>query len=285
MATRKRWTAEEDQYLVKHYKNTYSSEIGKVLERTSLSVKKRAKVLGLTSDLRTDGRPWEEEEIAFLMENYQTLGLRKMMKKLGRSKHAIYNKADKLGLTSSLRKWTDWELQYMEKRYILQPVSVTAKRLQRTEAAVQHKASAMGINIYACEYCSAESVASCFQVSTSVVARWVKKYGLPAKVIGKNSLRYMIEPEKFWKWAETNQERIDWSKYVSNSLPPEPGWVSTAKQEYETMRTRRPYTSSEKSRILHLRRQGKSYREIAKSIGRTRGSVVCVYRKMTESNN
>lgn len=129
------------------------------------------------------------------------------------------------------KEWTTAETEYLLDRYCNQPVKKTAAVLGRSTASVKHKAQKLGLNIYVNEFIYARTLARCFNQDIRVVFRWIEKLGLPArKRRVANTLRYLIDVENFWKWAETHKEDINWSRYELMSLPPEPAWVREEKE-------------------------------------------------------
>lgn len=167
------------------------------------------------------------------------------------------------------REWTEWEVRYLEKKYVGQPVERTAKKLNRTINSVKRKAANMNLNHYT-DSLSAKVVARCFGVDISVVIRWINKFHMPCKkVVCGNQTRYLIESEKFWKWAENNKGIINWSKYEIQSLLPEPDWLRETIRNYSTPNTREKYTDDDIVKIRVLLSKGLSYSEIARETGRT----------------
>mgnify|MGYP003511634939 FL=1 len=167
------------------------------------------------------------------------------------------------------REWTEWEVRYLEKKYVGQPVEKTAKKLNRTINSVKRKAAKLDLNHYT-NFLSAKVVAKCFGSDVSVVIRWINKFDLPCKkVICGNQTRYLIENEKFWKWAENNKNIINWGKYERQSLLPEPDWLRETIRNYNTPNTREKYTDDDIVKIRVLLSKGLSYAEIAKETGRT----------------
>ena len=167
------------------------------------------------------------------------------------------------------KEWTEWEVRYLEKKYIGQPVEKTAKRLNRSVNSVKRKAAKLDLNHYT-NFLSAKIVAKCFNVDAKVVIRWINMFGLPCKkVVCGNQTRYLIESDKFWKWAENNKNIINWAKYERRSIIPEPKWLKEAIRNYDTPNAREKYTDDDIVKIRVLLSKGMSYAEISKEIGRT----------------
>lgn len=159
----------------------------------------------------------------------------------------------------------------MHARYLRQSVVETAKHLGRSVASVKHKAQRLGLNSYYGEYLSAKTIAGIFNCDISVVKRWCEKLELPCiKVKTPTQTRYLIDPVKFWKWAEDNREEINWRKYEQGTILPEPSWICNISDTYSyPERHRKEITGEEKRVIKSLMRQNKTNAEIAKEIRRT----------------
>ncbi len=180
------------------------------------------------------------------------------------------------------REWTAEEEKYMNKYYLRQPTKRTAKALNRTVVSVRRKAERMGLNFYYGDYLCAKTIAKCFGLDTDVVIRWVEKLNLPAiKVkVSKNCTRYQIDPEKFWTWADSHRNDINWSRYEICSILPEPRWVEFEKARYRTRRHRQRFTDNEIIQVKHMLHRGLSAKEIATEIGRTEEGIKHLIRKI-----
>lgn len=167
------------------------------------------------------------------------------------------------------KEWTESEIFYLKSRYLLQPVKTTAEKLNRSEPSVKQKAKRLGLSHYN-DSLNAKTVAACFNSDHSVVLRWIKKFNLPCKKVKcGNQTRYIIDQEKFWKWAEQNKGIINWSKYDQRSLCPEPSWLKDEIKSYATKNSRKKYTEEEKRRIRVMLRKGYTYEEIAREVNRS----------------
>lgn len=175
--------------------------------------------------------------------------------------------------------WTEQEEHYMNLVYIRQPVEKTAAHLGRTMCSVKRKASNMGLSHYAGEKLNARTIAGCFNSDVSVVLRWIHKFGLHGvKVICKNQTRYCIDAGEFWEWAYEHKDIINWNKYESKSLLPEPEWVVVEKTKMVNKNHRKKITEMDILTINNLLRKGKTYREIALELGRTYDSIKHIIR-------
>lgn len=99
-------TEKEKLYITKHYPRKSAAEIGRVLNLPRNTVISYATRAGLKKDIKTYGvsksPEWSEEEISFLVKNYQDSSISDLMQKLKRTKWAITSKKlelKKAGLT------------------------------------------------------------------------------------------------------------------------------------------------------------------------------------------
>lgn len=92
----KRWTDEEDEFIIKNYHHMTRSEIGKVLVRTAIAVGGRCKVLGLTKNSRKNYETYDDEELKLLEDT--SLSNREVADKLERPIGCIWMKRKQLGI-------------------------------------------------------------------------------------------------------------------------------------------------------------------------------------------
>ena len=278
------WTKKEEELLLELRTKYTVKETAAILHRSKASVKRKADRLNIKF-IEDGRRKWAKEEEYFISEHYNVMSVKEIARTLRRSHDSVQRKAQTMGLTKRAedgrKAWTKEEELYMHRRYMYQPLEKTASVLKRTPASVKRKAAALGLSTYGGELINAKMLGECFGLSVSVIIRWVNKFGLPAKqVVYPHQTRYLIDMEDFWPWAEKNKEKINWSGYIRDSVPPEPQWVADAIKNDSTNRHGRPITTIEKSRIRDLMRQGLSYREISNITGRSRDSVKHIGRKL-----
>lgn len=90
----KSWTSEEDNYLRENYGAVSLKDMSKHLRRTSTSISKRVKFLGIRKNIPR----WTEEEEDYLQEMWGVYCIESIAKKLRRTKESILIKAHKLDL-------------------------------------------------------------------------------------------------------------------------------------------------------------------------------------------
>ena len=114
----KAWLPEEDELLRKAYQAGASlTPLRFRLGRSQCSIRWRADYLGLrgthamTNGFR-NGPDWSDEDLTFLRENYGKMSGTKLAQRMGRTKAAIYTRANVLGLVHGyIRPWSRDELQ------------------------------------------------------------------------------------------------------------------------------------------------------------------------------
>lgn len=284
------WTAEEETFMEKYYAQNTAAVIAKKLGRSEASILGKAKKMKLKTTERQGRRIWDQDEERYLAAHYNKQSIKKLAQALDRSKESVQRKAQKMGLTTPAKKerrsWTKQEEAYMERMYEKQSAAETARKLKRTVVSVRKKARALGLNAYASEYCNASAIAECFQVDVEVIRRWIEKLHLPAQKILLNTkrderqVRYLIDAHAFWKWAEEHRDKINWSRYIPLSLPPEPQWVEKERENCNKPRHHQPVTPAERMEIRMMIRTGKTYEEIAKKLGRTRDGISHIGRQI-----
>lgn len=178
------------------------------------------------------------------------------------------------------RLWTQKEDEYLMGRYTIQPIETTSKKLNRSINAVKKRAGYLGLSKYH-DNVYAGMIAKCFHVSMSVVHRWMKQYNMPYyREKAGNGYRYRIVVEKFWEWANTHKESIDWRGYELRSLVPEPVWVRPEVNIAKGNNNRKSITQSEKDKIKFLSAKGVLYKDIALMLGRTTNSIKHIANRM-----
>ena len=95
---KKKWTSDEEQYMIDNYHLLPLETLMKDLNRSRHSILKRAQCLNLTQKLRH----WTEKEINYLEENWGIKNIKSISKKLNRSVDAVYLKACQLSLREEI---------------------------------------------------------------------------------------------------------------------------------------------------------------------------------------
>ena len=137
----KRWSTDEEEFLIRNYLSLGPIECAKHLGRTCSAVTAKAHKSGLTKE-----NLWSEDDINFLIQNYSSLGAEKCAKHLGRTYEAISTKAYRLKLTKLTLPWSEQEEKFLIENYPNMGPAYCAEKLgNRTIHAVMTKAYMLDI--------------------------------------------------------------------------------------------------------------------------------------------
>lgn len=171
------------------------------------------------------------------------------------------------------REWTEEEEKYLISKYLSHSFKTIAKKLNRSENSVKRKAVKMGLYKRS-DLFGIKTFAECLNTDSRVIYRWINKYDMPCNNIKYDGINhYNIDLVLFWQWAEQHKNLINWSKYNRGTLPLEPEWVQTEKNNCKCPKNRDRWTDQDIRMIRSLLRSGKSYKEIALKMGRTYYSI------------
>lgn len=91
---KRRWTGEEDKFIINYYKKMPSEEIASYTGRTASAVRKRAQALKLSAEVSR----WSREEEQILFEKWGMVNIDTIARKLNRSRNAVLLKACHMSL-------------------------------------------------------------------------------------------------------------------------------------------------------------------------------------------
>lgn len=200
------------------------------------------------------------------------------------------------------KRWTEQELEFLQEKWGRTSIKALARSLGRSENAVVVKARRMKLGAFleAGDYITLNQLYIALGVSNSGVTyrrtSWIQKRGLPVKhKTVKNCKFQIVKLADFWKWAEQNQDILDFSRFEPLSLGKEPDWVER-KRRFDDLKSCRvkqtPWTTYEDKQLqekLKLYRYTTS--EIARDLHRSEGAVIrriselgLLYRPLRNSN-
>lgn len=119
----------------------------------------------------------------------------------------------------------------MQEKWGSTSIKVLARSLGRSENAIIVKAQRMKLGAFleAGDYMTLNQLYAALGVSSGVAYRrtsWIRKRGFPVsyKTVRSNKFQ-IVKLADFWKWAEQNQDILDFSRFEPLSLGKEPDWV------------------------------------------------------------
>ena len=226
-------------------------------------------------------KKWTLEEEKYLKENLNEHSKAYIAHKLGRTISSIDAKVNKIGLTKGSNWWSEEEKQYLEENWGKYSITSIADKLGRTVNGVKIKAYKMGLGNFleSGDYITLHQfmVAIGKERKESYLTMRLIRDGFPIhykKIISK-SVR-IVYLEEFWKWAEKNQTKFDFTDFKEGALGPEPSWAK-AKRKNDIKKSQvnqSPWTKDEDDRLEYYLNQYKySYMDLSKMLNRTCGAI------------
>jgi hypothetical protein len=125
----KYWSAKEDRYVRKWYRRKLAEEIGRVLHRSMLSIRGRARILKCSKA----PRPMTRGEESIILRSYKNKSIYKISQQMNRAPARIYELLKREGLSApSKRPWTKEENKLVKQLYTKVKKKQLATRLDRT---------------------------------------------------------------------------------------------------------------------------------------------------------
>ena len=226
-------------------------------------------------------KKWTLEEEKYLKENLNEHSKAYIAHKLGRTISSIDAKVNKIGLTKGSNWWSEEEKQYLEENWGKYSITSIADKLGRTVNGVKIKAYKMGLGNFleSGDYITLHQfmVAIGKERKESYLTMRLIRDGFPIhykKIISK-SVR-IVYLEEFWKWAEKNQTKFDFTDFKEGALGAEPSWAK-AKRKNDIKKSQvnqSPWTKDEDDRLEYYLNQYKySYMDLSKMLNRTCGAI------------
>ena len=182
-------------------------------------------------------KKWTREEEEYLLENWGTISVKSIAKKLGRSENAIVVRKNRLGLGAFLESG-----EY-----------ITWNQLQ----------IALGYGLSGSGYKTISWIRN-------------RNFPIHTKRVKDNVFK-VVYLNEWWKWAEKNKDFLDFSKFEENVLGVEPDWVKEKRKrdvEKNSKYIMAPWTAVDDSRLeFLLKKQKYTYRELSIMIRRTEGAI------------
>lgn len=228
----KRWTEAERQFVIEHAADMQDCEIAKSLGRDAHAVGElRRKLVGAKQ------RRWTREEEDYLQENWGHMTFDGLCRHLGRTRNAMINRVQRLGLPPYL-ECGDY---------------ITLHQLSM----------ALGFGWSSDKY-----------YLTSWVEK--RGFPIHTKRRGSSAVR-IVYLNEFWEWAEKNRSFINFGKMEPLALGEEPEWVQEQRRkDFHSFSLQRkdPWTADEDARLVMLLKQHKyGYAELSEMLRRSAGAI------------
>lgn len=175
--------------------------------------------------------------------------------------------------------WTDEHVKYLERSWGRVAIKTIASRLNRTVRAVRCKAIRLNLGNY---HDSNGNISLALLLSYLGVKRFNKslvdrliKDGLPIKKQRMVSRWfYMVDIDKFWKWADAHRNYFNYYKLEPLVLGREPAWVDEQRHiDYKCKRPARRWSHAEDSLLEYMVNKGATCKAISERLNRSERAV------------
>lgn len=183
------------------------------------------------------------------------------------------------------KHWTPEEDEYLREHWGKASLNAIAKNLGRTENALLCRKGKLHLGAFLDNHpkgavtlgavCTALKV----RYTNYIMTSWVEQRGLPVFTKKVRNCKFrMIELDEWWKWANKNQDFLDFSRFEPFALGPEPEWVNVKRSRDRLKKvyiSKTPWTKNEDERLVKYLRDNKyTADEISKLLCRSNGAVI-----------
>lgn len=176
--------------------------------------------------------------------------------------------------------WTKEEVEYLEENWGTISIPGLAKNLSRTEDAINIKKNRMGLGSFLenGDYVTySQLLCVVFGLETGSAYRINKSWtSFPVKYKRvKNDRFRIVYIEDFWKWAEKNKRKIDFSKMEEYVLGVEPEWVKQKRKiDFECRTKTSPWTKADDLKLERmLNKNLYTYTDLSAMFNRTEDAI------------
>ena len=181
------------------------------------------------------------------------------------------------------RRWTDEEVYFLKENWGSLSVPKIAEKLNRTEISVFRKVSRLKLGTFleSGDYITFRQLLNALHIDYNNHPQrtsWITNRGFPLKTKKVNTKSfYIVSISEFWKWAEHNQDVLDFSKLEELTLGKEPEWVKN-KRKSDSIRANSVKTSLwtdyEDVQLINLLKTYKyTYADLSRILNRTEDAV------------
>ena len=172
---RRKWTAEEDKYIIDNYGKITFSEMAKYLNCAISTIQNRMVELGLDYDKRTLKR-WTEEELELLKLMAPKYLNKTIARKLNRSVNEVNKKARELNIELIFKRpiWKKWKVKFLKENINKLSLSKIQKELDVHYYQIIDKLVELNIE-YKFDFWSEEEENILIELSSKVYVREIAK--------------------------------------------------------------------------------------------------------------
>ena len=127
------------------------------------------------------------------------------------------------------KRWTSEEIDFLQENYGTKSLKAIANNLGRSISSVKNKANRLGLGDAKLHFdgITIRLLMELLNVEYGVMKDWINNHDLPVviKVFAIKKRIKCINLNRFWKWAETHKELINFAELEPLILGKEPEWV------------------------------------------------------------
>lgn len=200
------------------------------------------------------------------------------------------------------KKWRHEDDEVLREYGALRSPRWIAKQIGRTPNGVERRLERLGILNKHAETgtYSANELASIIGTDAKTVIKWIKERGLSAQqgsyfrqwayekrtpIANETHKPWFIVADDFWKWAENNKQRLNFSRFEHGDFINEPPWVEEErKKRVKLPKTKTLWTEEEDALAWKLYYTGHTQKEIAQILKRSLNGVEKRIKRLREQH-
>lgn len=167
-------------------------------------------------------RRWKQEEIQYLIDNFQINNIDKIAMGLDRTKDSVYKKAMRLKLTKIVKRWTEDEVEILVNCWGKYSREKIAERLNRSSISIKKKAVELKLGpqrISNGEYLTSGDIGYLLNKDPNLIYRWLKSGYIKGRRFGRKRV-YQIKPKNFLSFLRKYPQKWDGYKARIDLIKP-----------------------------------------------------------------
>lgn len=154
---------------------------------------------------------WTEEEIEYLVNNYEEKNIYDISKTLNRSKDSVHKKAKRLKLTKSVKRWSENEITFLAENWGTYTKKEIAKALKRSDISIKKKAFELKLGperIGNGQFLTNGDIGYLLNKDPNLIYRWTKEGYIRGTRFGDKGI-FQIKPKDFLEFLKDYQDKWD----------------------------------------------------------------------------
>lgn len=295
------WSGEEDQYIFDNFSEMSPKEMATVLNRSAGAIHNRIQELrkmGHGDKLVLKKTKWTQEELDFIVANYDKMTNIEIGKRLGRPNKSVTTKAQELGLKSKKVEWDKHKISIIKSKWNSTGTNVIASELGIPERKLVRRANMLGLTFKSYSKSgsfTAVEVSELIGMSKESILNRIRLGQIKARKLKYGGTYvYRIEMEDLGKFMKEYPQYYDLLKAdlesvkilfaktsTSGLIMGLPEWLEKKIQKDiqpgRKLYGRKEWTLEEVRKAKMLKETGWTHRKIAERLGRSKESVAAMF--------